>query len=292
MDDQTLSQGWGDYPDYDEQWEQTEWLVTLRGALARNIDGAGWITDDNRDEIEFQRKALEIVDEFLDEGYQYEQRYTNFKDFIIAFNQGLKNRIEEIASRDEKYKNYLKFVAGAITTGVALTYYYNTYSEEIASQWSVACAARSGAARLGFDVTQCLPQNFINYSIEKFKENYQQIISAGLGTRVLSRRLGRGMQFFKNINDNIKRKINDYLEWDTMIGYEELISNVADEVSGYDSTGYGRGLSKKKRKYKNNKTKKGKHVKKKKIKVVPKNKKTYSVKKFIKHKLKNNTRRH
>ena len=292
MEDQTLSQGWGDYPDYDEQWEQTEWLVTLRGALARNIDGVGWITEDNRDEIEFQRKALAIVDDFLDEGYQYEQRYTNFKDFIIVFNQGLKNRIEEIASRDENYKNYLKFVAGAITTGVALTYYYNTYSTEIASQWSVACAARSGAARLGIDVTQCLPENFINYSIEKFKENYQQIISGGLGTRVLSRRLGRGMQFFKNINDNIKRKINDYLERRTITGYEELISNVADEVSGYDSTGYGRGLSKKKRKFKNNKTKKRKHVKKKKIRVVPKNKKTYSVKKFIKHKLKNNTRRH
>ena len=290
MDDQTLSQGFGDYPDYDEQWEQTEWLVTLRGALERNIGEAGWITDDNRDEIEFQRKALEIVDEFLDEGYQYEQRYTNFKDFIITFNQGLKNRIEEIASRDENYKNYLKFVAGAITTGVALTYYYNTYSEEIASQWTVACAARSGAARLGFDVTQCLPQNFINYSIEKFKENYQQIISAGLGTRVLSRRLGRGMQFLKKINDKIKTKINDY-RGGTMIDYEDLISNVADEVSNYDSTGFGRGLTKKKRKSNNNKTKKGKHVKKKKIKVLQKNKKTYSVKKFIKHKLKNNTRR-
>ena len=122
MEDQTLSQGWGDYPDYDEQWEQTEWLVTLRGALARNIDGVGWITEDNRDEIEFQRKALAIVDDFLDEGYQYEQRYTNFKDFIIVFNQGLKNRIEEIASRDENYKNYLKFVI-LISDGVYWAYH-------------------------------------------------------------------------------------------------------------------------------------------------------------------------
>lgn len=257
-DDTTMSQPYLGQS-YVEQWEEIDWLLTLREAFNKNIKETS-NTSANAEQKHVQRQALVVIDEYL-ESSDEEVRYPDFNDFITEFNRKLQNYIEEQAGDNEKKKYRLLYITGAITAGVAFTYFYSSYTASVSSEWATSCAVRRGAQWAGIPVTQCLPKKFISFALQKFKKNFSDLVTGGIGVAALHAKIGNGIEFFSNITDKIKDKIHEHYDGPDIIDYEDIIKGVSKEISddlwwGVGSD--GSGVLRKKRKSKGNKSRKGK----------------------------------
>lgn len=213
--------------DYDEKWEETGWLVSIKNVLENNIQGSAW-TDEQSFELEAQTLALEVVDEYLNKIERGSKHWISFEDFMIDFNKELNQKIKSKKYRDKKYYDRLKLIAGALTAGISVYYLYGTYAVDVGAGY-FTCAMSSVTEALGLS-SGCAPKDIIGWALWKFKNNMNNLFLTTTGVAIVTDRAKNLRNYLRDTKNYVKSTIDYLLDRGEPMDYQDIINSVADEV--------------------------------------------------------------
>lgn len=222
-DEMSQQSRWG-VQDYEEQWEETGWLVSIKNVLKTNIAESSWNRDTSDFELEAQSLALEVIEDYLNNIERGSKHWISFEDYMIDFNKALNKKIKSKRYDDKQYYNSLKIMAGAVTTGIAVYYLYGIHATDVSASY-FTCALGT----IGISAT-CSPKDLIGWALWKFKNNMESILLTATGAAIVADRIRNTLQYLKDVKNYVSVLFDGLLGRGNPLDYHDIISAVSDEM--------------------------------------------------------------